>query len=103
MVMVEDVSGGCCDLVVSLTGEDNDIYADEPCTFKYMHCYSRLDQDPVSLNRTLSLPQWRGAGGCGESVLNVDREVFWRAFERLDAANSEMLLRKRSLNIIDGD
>ena len=30
MVMVENVSGGCCDLVVSLTGEDNDIYADEP-------------------------------------------------------------------------
>jgi hypothetical protein len=35
-------------------------------------------------------------------VLNVDEEVFWRAFERLDAANSEMLLRKRSLNT-DGE
>lgn len=61
------------------------------CTFKYMHCYSRLDQDSFSLNRTLSLPQWRGAGGCGESVLNVDEEVFQRAFERLGAANSEPL------------
>lgn len=61
------------------------------CTFKYMHCYSRLDQDSFSLNRTLSLPQWRGAGGCGESVLNVDEEVFQRAFERLGAVNSEPL------------
>lgn len=60
------------------------------CTFKYMHCYSRLDQDPISLNRTLSLAQWRGAGGCGESVLNVDEGVFQRAFERLDAANCVM-------------
>ena len=68
-------------------------------TFKYMHCCRRLDQDPVSLNRTLSLPQWRGAGGCGESVLNVDIEVFQRAFERLVAAKFETLLRKHSLNI----
>lgn len=41
-----------------------------------MHFCSRLDQDPFSLNRTLSLPQWRGAGGCGESVLNVEEKYF---------------------------
>jgi hypothetical protein len=63
------------------------------CTFMYMHCCNRLIQDPFSLNRTLSLPQWRGAGGCGEFVLNVDEEVFQRTFERLDAANSEPLKR----------
>ena len=30
MVMVKDPSDGCCDIVVSLTGEDNDIYVEEP-------------------------------------------------------------------------
>jgi hypothetical protein len=35
-------------------------------------------------------------------VLNVNEEVFQRAFERLDAAKSGMLLRKRSLDIGGG-
>lgn len=30
MVIAEDVSDGCCGVVVSLTGEDNDIYVEEP-------------------------------------------------------------------------
>jgi hypothetical protein len=30
MVMVDDGSDGCCDVVVSLTSEDNDIYVEEP-------------------------------------------------------------------------
>jgi hypothetical protein len=30
MFMVEGASDGCCDVVVSLTGEDNDIYVEEP-------------------------------------------------------------------------
>lgn len=30
MVMVAGASDGCCDIVVSLTGEDNNIYVEEP-------------------------------------------------------------------------
>lgn len=28
--MAEDASDGCCDVVVSLTGEDNEIYVEKP-------------------------------------------------------------------------